>query len=267
MALHIGCQTYTWEMQEEQWQGTPEDILDTVAQAGYEGVEFTQAMLGPYADDPMGFQKACQQRGLRVAALAYAQEGFTQLEQTERDLAGAQKALAFSQTLGVILGLGGPASQLPDPTGSGLQVVIDFYNTVTSWGAEAGVTVCVHPHSHGGSLVQTAEEYDRLLAATAEAGLMFNPDVGHIVRGGHDLMDCLRKHSERIKHVHIKDVDERGEWRPLGGGIIDWRSVFEFLERISYQGWVVAEEESALAYENPCTAVKRNRDFLHGIGY
>ncbi len=60
--------------------------------------------------------------------------------------------------------------------------------------AKHGVTVAVHPHSHHTSLVLTPAEYDRLLAATEAAGIMFNPDTGHMLRGGHDVMACFEKY-------------------------------------------------------------------------
>ena len=65
---------------------------------------------------------------------------------------------------------------------------IRFYRMIPGLWARAGVTVGVHPHSHHGSLLESADEYDRLLAAPVDCGLMFNPDLGHIVRGGQPLM-------------------------------------------------------------------------------
>ena len=44
--LRVGCQTYTWEMHGPAWQGSPDNILDAIAAAGYAGVEFSNAMIG-----------------------------------------------------------------------------------------------------------------------------------------------------------------------------------------------------------------------------
>ena len=38
-ALHIGCQSYTWEMLGDDWKGTVDDILDVIAVAGYKGAD------------------------------------------------------------------------------------------------------------------------------------------------------------------------------------------------------------------------------------
>jgi sugar phosphate isomerase/epimerase len=143
---------------------------------------------------------------------------------------------------------------------------VRFYRAVAERGAAAGVTVCVHPHSHHGSLVESAAEYDALLSATADVGLMFNPDAGHIVRSGQDLMACFRRHRSRIAHVHIKDVDAAGNWQRLGGGRIPWRELLDFLRATGYTGWIVAEEESDAAYADQAAAIRTNRAYLRDLG-
>ena len=49
----------------------------------------------------------------------------------------------------------------------------------------------------------------------------WNPDTGHIVRGGQDLLDTLRTFGSRIIHVHLKDADASNNWQPLGKGVCD----------------------------------------------
>ena len=221
----IGCQTYTWEMLGASWQGSPDDILDAVSGAGYDGIEFSNAMIGDYEHAPDRLTAALAERGLKLAAFAYATTGFTDESRHEADLAGAERALAFCRAMGVPLSLGGAAAASREDYGRHMAQAIRFYRAVAARGATLGVTVCVHPHSHHGSLLESAAEYDALLDATADVGLMFNPDAGHVVRGGQDLMACLRRHRSRIAHVHIKDVDGAGNWQPLGRGGIPWWEV------------------------------------------
>ena len=266
MSGRIGCQTYTWEMLGPRWQGAPDDILDLVAGAGYDGVEFSNAMIGGYLGSPGRFAAALAQRGLALAAFAYAAAGFTDPERYDADLVGAEEALAFARAMGVPLCLAGPASPSGQDYDRCFAQAIRFYRAVAERGAAAAVTVCVHPHSHYGSLVESAAEYDALLAATEDAGLMFNPDAGHIVRGGQDLMACLRRHRSRIAHVHIKDVDAKGNWQRLGGGRIPWREALDFLRDTGYAGWIVAEEESDAAFADQAAAILRNRIYLRSLG-
>jgi inosose dehydratase len=266
MTGRIGCQTYTWEMLGPRWQGTPDDILDLVSGAGYDGIEFSNAMIGEYMGAPNLLAAALAQRDLALAAFAYAAAGFTDPATYERDLAGAELALAFAGAMGVPLCLAGPAAPTRDEYERSFTQAIRFYTAVAELGAAAGVTVCVHPHSHYGSLVESAAEYDALLEATEDSGLMFNPDCGHIVRSGTDLMSCLTRHRSRIAHVHIKDADAAGNWKPLGGGRIDWQEVFDFLQESGYSGWIVAEEESDAAFADQAAAIQGNRAYLRSLG-
>jgi inosose dehydratase len=261
----IGCQTYSWEMLGPAWRGSPDDIMDAVSEAGYEGIEFSNVMIGGYAQAPDRLAAALAQRGLKLAAFAHSSTGFSDPGRYEADLAAADQALALSRAMGVPLCLGGAAAPTRTHYDQLFAQAIRFYRTVSERGMTMGVTVCVHPHSHYGSLLESAAEYDALLDATADAGLMFNPDIGHIRRGGQDLMACLRRHRSRIAHVHIKDVDETGNWLPLGAGGIPWREVLGFLRETGYTGWIVAEEESAAAHADPTAAIRANRAYLRTL--
>jgi inosose dehydratase len=265
MTGRIGCQTYTWEMLGPRWQGDPDAILDLVSAAGYDGIEFSNAMIGDYMGAPDRFAAALASRGLAPAAFAYAGSGFSDPGRYEADLAGAEWAVAFAGALGVPLCLAGAAAPSRDDYDRRFAQAIRFYRGAAERGAAAGVTVCVHPHSHYGSLFESAAEYDALLAETEDVGLMFNPDAGHIVRSGQDLMACLRRHRPRIAHVHIKDIDAAGGWQPLGSGRIAWREVLDFLEGSGYTGWIVAEEESEAAFTDQAAAILKNRTYLRGL--
>jgi inosose dehydratase len=265
MTGRIGCQTYTWEMLGPRWQGSPDDILDLVSEAGYDGIEFSNAMIGDYAESSDRLAAALARRGLALAAFAYAATGFTDPLRYEADLAGAERALGLARAMGVPLCLAGPAAPDRREYERSFAQAVRFYRAVAERGAAAGVVVCVHPHSHFGSLVESAAEYDALLAQTEDAGLMFNPDCGHIVRSGMELMPCLRRHRLRIAHVHIKDVDAAGNWKPLGGGRIDWREVLGFLRETGYMGWIVAEEESDAAFADQAAAIRGNRAYLRSL--
>jgi sugar phosphate isomerase/epimerase len=251
----------------ELWRGTVDDILDIIAAAGYEGVEFSNSMIGRYWGQPDKFQNALERRGLTCAAFGYATTGFTDRYRFEDDLAGAQKALQFAAHFHIVLGLGGPSSLSRDDYETKFAQACRFYNEVAWRGKKMGVTVAVHPTTHHGSLVLTAEEYDRLLTATESAGLMFNPDTGHIVRSGQDLITSFLRHRDRIVHIHAKDVDAEGRWKLLGKGKCDFPMLVRWLEQVGYRGWIVAEDESDEARKDAAKAVAQNRKYLQSLGH
>jgi sugar phosphate isomerase/epimerase len=134
-------------------------------------------------------------------------------------------------------------------------------------GAAQGVSVNVHPHSHHGSLIESAEEYKYLMDRLDPQTVSLGPDTGHIVRGGQDLLTCLRTHMGRITHLHLKDVNTFRTWVGLGEGACDFPAVFELLESTGYDGWVVAEEESQAARRDGVATIRKNREYLRSIGY
>ena len=122
-----------------------------------------------------------------------------------------------------------------------------------------GVTCVVHPHV--GTVVERGEDVDRVLDGSS-IGLCL--DTGHLLLGGVDPLELVRRSSARIAHVHLKDVDsalaerwrtgaasyhssvEAGMYVPLGEGDAQVGDVVDELVRRSYDGWLVVERDTAL---------------------
>jgi inosose dehydratase len=268
--LKVGCQTYTWEMLGDAWKGKVDDILDAVAAAGYEGIEITDSMIREYAGRPADFAKAITQRGLKLSAFAYASPaGLTDPAARERELKGADEAMSFvAHFPGIVLALGGAHSPKRTDVDRKIRMAADFYNEVGKRGQKAGVPIAFHPHSHHGSIFESRQEYQRIMQLTDPETVKWNPDTGHIVRGGQDLLDTLRTFGSRIIHVHLKDADSANNWQPLGKGVCDIPAVMKLLEdELGYSGWVVGEEESADARKDQIAAIRWNRSYLKSLGH
>jgi inosose dehydratase len=115
-------------------------------------------------------------------------------------------------------------------------------------------------HHHMGAYVQSAEDIDRLMEVTGpDVGLLF--DSGHAFFGGGDPLAILRRHIDRICHVHCKDVRPalvqmarnrhwsflqsvlNGVFTVPGDGTIDFSAIVDTLREHDYRGWVVVEAE------------------------
>ena len=88
----------------------------------------------------------------------------------------------------------------------------------------------------------TGAEAARLLNAVREKGLMLNWDPGNAAaRGEKPFPDGYAKlPKERIAHVHLKDIVDRGngktDWAAMGSGVIDFVGQFRALKRDGYAG-------------------------------
>jgi inosose dehydratase len=143
--------------------------------------------------------------------------------------------------------------------------------------ARRGVAMAFHHHM--GTVIETPEEIDRLMAATGPAvGLLL--DTGHLVYAGGDPLAVARRHIARINHVHCKDVRrpvlERvrardssfldavvdGVFTVPGDGSIDYAPLFAVLKGASYQGWLVVEAEQDPEKAHPLTYARKGFDYL-----
>lgn len=145
--------------------------------------------------------------------------------------------------------------------------------------AERGVLATLHPHV--GTVVETAEDIDRVLT-TSQVSLCL--DTGHALIGGADPVALAQDAVDRIRHVHLKDVNRdwaervragevaygeavaRGLYRPLGDGHVDIAAIVTSLEGTGYDGWYVLEQDTVLVGEptppGPAADVSRCLDYL-----
>jgi sugar phosphate isomerase/epimerase len=110
----------------------------------------------------------------------------------------------------------------------------------------AGMKMAIYGF-HGGFL-RTASAFEALWEAVPDVGLKFDP--ANIDHAGEDYIDVLRRHGERIVHVHVKEhLNHGGEVisQPAAGmGDIHWGKVMAFLYEHNYQGYLTIEPHGPL---------------------
>jgi inosose dehydratase len=149
-------------------------------------------------------------------------------------------------------------------------------------GARHGLSVVLHPHY--GTAIERPEHVRRFLEACG-TGLCL--DTGHSVVGAGDPVEVVEWDAQRVKHVHLKDVDgglaeqvvsgklgyeeavRHGLYKPLGKGIVAIPRVLELLEEVGYEGWYVLEQDVMLDAEpyaggGPYEDVRKSLEFLQG---
>ena len=212
----------------------PEQVLDAIAAAGYEGTE-----LGPlgYLGDRETLRERLGRRGLRLAG------AFVELRFGDGDLAPLAVTLDLLEGLDAqpILSDRGPRDGDVDLGGVARAVEL-----ARARGFEPSF------HHHMGTRVQTPAEIERLLEGTDVALLL---DSGHLTAAGGDAVPAARDWRDRVAHIHVKDVrlavleaaptwDDAwrgGAFCELGTGDVDLKAFFEQLD--GYSGWVVVEQD------------------------
>ena len=267
--LKAGCQTFTWEMLGEGWTGDADDLLAAIGSAGYAGIEITDTMIGQYKGRPAPFAQALETHGLTLVAYACGSDsGFTEPDALDADLEAATAAIDFAKAFpGAHVSFGSATLMSEGPRAGKFDTAARFYNRAAELGARAGVPVAVHPSSHHNTLLFTRGDYDELFARLDPVAVGWVPDTGHIIRGGQDILDTLVTYRDRIRYLHLKDVDTSGEWQMLGAGACDVAAVISAVsDAPHFNGWLVVEEESERAGRDPAAAVATNRKTLSTFG-
>jgi inosose dehydratase len=136
-------------------------------------------------------------------------------------------------------------------------------------------------HHHMGTVIQSEEEVDRMMASTTAVGLLL--DTGHLTVAGGEPMRALERHADRIVHVHCKDVRQeklaRARERDLsfldavlgdvfavpGDGAIDFEPILRGLAKHGYRGWLVVEADQDPARAHPLTHARIGHDCLRPL--
>jgi inosose dehydratase len=136
-------------------------------------------------------------------------------------------------------------------------------------------------HNHVGTYVETGAETARLLQETDPNWVGWCLDCGHLVYGGGDTVEMLKEYGERVRYVHIKDVDgnvlhrskeenwsfqqalKRFIFTPLGEGIAQVPDVIRALVDHQYDGWLVVEQDTTPS--DPTQVARQNRIYLEGL--
>jgi inosose dehydratase len=252
-----------------------ETILATVAALGYEGVQFGRGF-----PEGAALAETLAAHGLRLAEV-YAEIPCTVDGPVAGALDDARARLELlHQAGGEVLvpachvGVGRDAAQgrgrwvargdhldAPRLTEAGWAALAALLDRLAADATELGHVVAFHPHA--GTYVETTGEVERLVALTDQDGVGLCLDVGHLTVGGGDPVTALRRFGERVRHVHLKDVDPTvlaglragtgGDFddairarlfTELGRGMVDLPAIIDALEERGYAGWLMVEQDS-----------------------
>lgn len=153
----------------------------------------------------------------------------------------------------------------PDMIEAGYKDFADRWNPILDVFDEVGVKfgLEVHPTEIAFDIVSSEKAVEALGGREAFG---FNYDPSHLVYQGVDYVEFIRRFSDRIYHVHMKDSyaspvpktagvfgghinfgDSRRYWdfRSLGRGSVDFEEIMRALNEIDYQGPLSVEWEDS----------------------
>ncbi len=212
--IHLGSAPDSWGVwfPEAEGQVPWTRFLDELTQSQYKWVE-----LGPHGYLPTDkdvLRAEVERRGLKVSGGGVF-GGLHIVDKFEADLAEARKVSKLVSEVGgkYLIYLPDGYSDLDGNIVAETTLSNDQWNLLTSRMEEIGkivleeygVTLVFHPHAD--SHVGTDEEIDRLLNHTDSRYVNLCLDTGHVSYCGGDNLAIIEKFAERVRYVHLKQVD------------------------------------------------------------
>ncbi len=287
--VRLGIAPIAWtndDMPDLGKENTFEQCVSEMALAGFTGSEVGNK----YPKDPEVLKKALELRGVEICNQWFSSFLLTKpFEEVEKEF---RAQLTFLKAMGSkIIGASEQSysvqGQMETPVfGHKYVMNEEEWNTLCQGlnklgkiaKDEYGISLTFHHHM--GTVVQTAEETERLMEGTDPEYVSLLFDSGHFAYCGEDPVAMVTKYVDRIKHVHLKDIRPEvvekvkaedmsflagvraGAFTIPGDGCVDFDSIFKVLEEADYAGYMVVEAEQDPAKANPLEYAIRARKFI-----
>lgn len=246
--MKLSCQTNAWggvvghpagvtSVKDQYYltYGSTEEALEAIAAAGYQGFELFDGNIMEYAGRETEFRAMVERVGLELVGV-YSGANFIYEEIFGEELSKMETAAEFAAQLGAKhLVVGGGGVRAAGTEERDYELVGKGLNQVVKLADKLGLLASFHPHL--GTCAQTPEQIDKIFQHTS---INFCPDTAHLQAGGGDPAALIRKYSDRIKFVHLKDYQD-GSFLPLGQGSQDLPDILTALKEIEYGGWIGVE--------------------------
>ncbi|MCQ1574269.1 myo-inosose-2 dehydratase [Neorhizobium galegae] len=251
-----------------------DQCLDETAKIGFDGIEKGHK----FPQEPAALKAVLEPHGLRYVSgwhslnlLTNSIEDEKKAMQPALDLLKAMgsKVIIVCETSNAIHGDDGKAvndrPKLPDSEwksfGAGVEALAEF---------AAGQGISLVYHHHMGTIVESEDEIDKLMAHTGpHAKLLL--DTGHCLFGGGNPERAAKNHMARVGHIHAKNVRpdiaaqvrseglsflegvRRGVFTVPGDkeGGVSFPPVLKIAAEHGYEGWLVIEAEQDPDVRNP----------------
>ena len=288
--VKLGIAPIGWcndDMPELGAENTFKQTVSEMALAGFSGCEIGNK----YPKDPAELKRQLDLRGMRIASRWFSSFLLTRhYEEVEAEFVrelgflaavGADRINVSEQSysiqgkLDVPILTGGYRHVMDD---SEWDVFSDGLSRLGRVALEHGFKLCFHHHM--GTVVQTAEETDRMMENTDPDAVFLCYDTGHFTFAGEDPLAMLKKYVSRVGHVHLKDMRlsvveqarannwsfltsvRNGAFTVPGDGDVDFDPVFELLSEAGYKGWLLVEAEQDPAKADPLEYAIRARKYI-----
>ena len=137
--------------------------------------------------------------------------------------------------------------------------MLDLFDRIADLALAKGLVPVIHPHA--GTYIEFEDEIEDVLVKLDAKKIGLCIDTGHMVYAGVDLLSFYHRHANRVKYLHLKDInpavhadalrDRKSFYAavadrifcPLGQGVVKWREFAAALDEKDYDGAATVEQD------------------------
>jgi inosose dehydratase len=235
-----GCSIITWG--EETEKGIQE-----IAALGYKGIQLRSNLYKTYKDKPAELKAMLDKYPLAFPIFSSGNVEIDKAKEKETIEMHVNHAKFISEVGGKYLQLTNAARPKDrKPTEAELVRLATVMNEIGKRTNEIGIMPIYHNHMH--QLGENPEEIDVIVENCNPQYVNFLLDIAHYFQGGGDPAKAVIYHQDKLKALHIKDVaDLERDGKPsyqfveLGQGKMNLPELFNALEEVKFEGWVIDE--------------------------
>ncbi|MEA4904188.1 MAG: sugar phosphate isomerase/epimerase [Petrimonas sp.] len=234
--------------------------IDTVAKAGYTGVEaagYNEGLF--YGMAPADFKKSIEDAGLEVLSSHTGHPLAENVKDTNWDEVWKwwDTAIQAHKDAGMKYLV---VAWIPTPkTLADLQAYCDYFNKIGEKCNAAGIRFGYHNHNFEFTEIEGEMMYDYMLKNTDPAKVFFQMDVYWVVRGGQSPVDYFNTYPGRFEILHIKDNKELGQ-----SGMVGFDAIFRNIDKAGTKNIVVEVEKYS---GTPFEGIKESYNYLANADY
>lgn len=133
---------------------------------------------------------------------------------------------------------------------------------ITRKGKEAGFKVAYHNHAFEfENVIDGKPAYDYMFHEKPEESPLAEMDICWVAKGKHDPVTELRRLKDRVKFLHVKDLDPGPPPRDteVGSGIIQWNRVYDAAKEAGVK-WLIVERDNPIG--SGFDSIKKSLEYL-----
>ncbi len=234
----IGLQMYTLRDQAE--KNLPA-VLEAVRKTGYQEVELYWNL---YSHPAPQLKKMLEDHGLRAPSGHF-------------DYDGLESKFEYAHTLGLTYFI---CPMLPEKMRNSVEDFQRAADQFNHWGEKTksmGMRFGFHNHNYEFRRFGQTNGFETLLTRTDPKLVCFEFDCYWLAEAGHDPVEAIKHHADRVRLLHIKDRKagsststklgpEAEHFTEVGTGSIDWKAVVQAGRQAGVEHYIVEQDKTAI---------------------